>query len=108
MKYENHITDRELIIAYASKMPLNAEVNAWGMSNATGVVPLECSRVMDNLVKEGKLIKDGSWYSRPPTPEELKAAEEEDRQFEEDWKREQANEIGMLHGVHAYNDFMGY
>ena len=106
MKYENRITDRELIIAYASKMPLNCEINANGMAQATGIPPLGCSTHMDDLVKEGKLMKDGNWYFRPPTPEE--AAEEEDRQFEEDWKREMANEAGMLHGVHAYNDFMGY
>jgi len=106
MKYENRITDRELIIAYVSKMPLNCEINANGMARATGIPPLGCSTIMDDLVKEDKLMKDGSWYFRPPTPEEV--AEEEDRQFEEDWKREQANEIGMLHGVHAYNDFMGY
>lgn len=27
---------------------------------------------------------------------------------DDDWRREQAMEAGMLHGVHAYNDAMGW
>ena len=32
----------------------------------------------------------------------------EDKSFDREWQQEIANEAGMLGGVHAYNDAMGY
>lgn len=31
-----------------------------------------------------------------------------DAAFEHEWKKEQAMEAGMLHGLDAYNEIMGY
>jgi hypothetical protein len=36
------------------------------------------------------------------------ARKREDEQFEQEWRREIAMEAGMLHGVAAYNDHMGW
>jgi hypothetical protein len=33
---------------------------------------------------------------------------EEEDNFMDDWRKEIANEEGMLHGIDAYNDWMGY
>ena len=63
MKYSAEISSKDLIIAYISKMPENSEIDAWGMSRATGVPPLGCSYILDRMVKEGALNVDGGWYS---------------------------------------------
>lgn len=40
----------------------NQQIDAWGMARSTGVDPLVCERVLDDLVREGEAVKEGSWY----------------------------------------------
>ena len=69
-----------------------------------------------------EIVKEiNSWYPDEEIPEVtneealkeiLSFIKESREEFEEDegdsWRREQAMEAGMLHGINAYNDVMGF
>jgi len=53
----------ERVLAEFSHMRPDEEIDAWGMSRATGVEPLTAERVLNQLVQEGMAVKEGNWYS---------------------------------------------
>jgi DNA-binding transcriptional regulator YhcF (GntR family) len=53
----------EKVLAEFSHMRPDEEIDAWGMSRATGVEPLTAERVLNQLVQEGLAVKEGNWYS---------------------------------------------
>lgn len=57
-------TSYELVQAYLSKMPIEEEVDAWGMARATGIEPISANIALDRMVTGGLLVRRGSWYSK--------------------------------------------
>ena len=61
--YKNdRITDRELVEAYVSRLGKDQEIDAYGMSRATGITPLSAALELDRLTAQNILYKTGSWY----------------------------------------------
>jgi hypothetical protein len=53
----------EKVLAEFSHMRPDEEIDAWGMSRATGVEPLAAEQFLNQLVQEGLAVKEGNWYS---------------------------------------------
>jgi len=72
-----------------------------------------CERCGD-LVKREDIVESIYGAHCPPCHEEIESGDIEissdqfNNDLDDDWKREQAMEAGMLHGIDAYNDAMGY
>lgn len=56
---------RELIKAWVSTLKWGQSATAWDVARAVGVPPLGAERELENLVKDGKLIKEGNYYAKP-------------------------------------------
>lgn len=65
------VSTEQKIRAEFSRMKDKESIDAWGMSRATGVSPLEAERLLDMMVLEGTARKEGVWYSaiQPVLPE---------------------------------------
>ena len=56
------ISDREIVAAYMSRLGQDEEIEAYGVSRATGVTPLSAALELDRLTAQNILYKTGSWY----------------------------------------------
>tara|TARA_Y100001958_G_C21052882_1_gene418403 strand:+ start:139 stop:573 length:435 start_codon:yes stop_codon:yes gene_type:complete len=68
------------------------------------------STVLEEVYKNDKHIKyndlsECMWH--PPKESNIKNVVS-DEEFDRMWNQERAMEIGMLHGIDAYNDYRGY
>jgi len=48
---------------YWSRMKSDREIDAWGLARAAQVPPLRANDFLESLVKEGRAVKTGNWYS---------------------------------------------
>ena len=70
MRYSNpESTTRGLVKTWVSKLEWGQSATAWGVAREMGIIGRELSveSALENLVKDGKLIKEGNHYALPPT-----------------------------------------
>ena len=60
--YSSNSASEARVRAEFSRLKATEEIDAWGMSRAARTVPLTAERVLKQLVKEGRAVRDGNWY----------------------------------------------
>jgi len=58
-------TTRGLVKAWVSTLEWGQSATAWGVAREMSIPPLGAERELENLVKDGKLIKEGNYYAKP-------------------------------------------
>ena len=56
----------QLVETWVSTLKWGQSATAWDVARAVGVPPLSAESALENLVKDGKLIKEGNYYAKPP------------------------------------------
>ena len=58
-------TPADLVSTWVSTLKWGQSATAWDVAREMGIPPLSAESALENLVKEGDLVKEGSHYAKP-------------------------------------------